>query len=421
MSKIKTTLIGLALIIAISTTAFANGLSLNSVGARALGMGGAFVGVANDATAIYWNPAGLAGQGSSILVFGTDIIPMATYKLDIAGIDAKTNTNHYISPNAFFNYNMGDLSVGLGVYVPAGLGAEWNATDFGFPEGYDLLSKIGVVNISPAVAYQVTEQLSVGLAVNIYYAMFDMSQPQLVDTDGDSFVDTPMQFEETSTGMGYGVTIGLKYNLNEMFSIGASFRTKTNVTMNGTVKFPAFAAFGAPESEFDRDVAWPTWIAGGVAIRPNDKLTIAFDGQYSMWSENEKLVATYKNAVWNGAMTAGGDDTFELRWEDALQIRLGLEYVLSDDVVIRGGYYYDPAPAPDETVNVLFPSSTNNVVTGGLSYKMGQMCLTGGLEYLLGAERDIVGYSENGQSLNQPGVHQMDIFAFSLGFTYFLK
>ena len=29
-------------------------------GARALGMGGAFVGVADDASATYWNPAGLA-------------------------------------------------------------------------------------------------------------------------------------------------------------------------------------------------------------------------------------------------------------------------------------------------------------------------------------------------------------------------
>ena len=30
------------------------------VGARALGMGGAFVAIANDATACYWNPAGLS-------------------------------------------------------------------------------------------------------------------------------------------------------------------------------------------------------------------------------------------------------------------------------------------------------------------------------------------------------------------------
>jgi len=410
MSKIRTTLISLALIIAISSTAFANGLSLNSVGARALGMGGAFVGVANDATALYWNPAGLAGQQSSILVFGTDIIPMATYKMDLAGIDAKVNSNHYLSPNAFFNYNMGKLSLGLGVYVPAGLGAEWNATDFGYPEGYDFLSKIGVVNISPAVAYQVTDKFSVGLAVNVYYAMFDMSQPVVAGAG-------VYQFEESSTGLGYGATLGLKYDLNEMFTFGATFRTKTNVTMSGTAKNPAFAAYGAPESEFDRDVTWPTWIAGGVAIRPNDKLTIAVDGQLSMWSENQELVAVFENAAWDAAMSAGGGDTFELKWKDALQLRLGVEYLLSENVVGRVGYYYDPAPAPDETVNVLFPSSTNNVVTGGLSYKMGQMCFTGAAEYLLGAERDIEMVAENAM----PGVHQMDVFAFSLGFTYFLK
>jgi len=116
-------------------------------------------------------------------------------------------------------------------------------------------------------------------------------------------------------------------------------------------------------------------------------------------------------------MAAGGDDTFELKWEDALQIRVGLEYLVSKSLVLRGGYYYDPAPAPDETLNVLFPSSTNHAATGGLSYKFGQMCVTGAAEYLFGAERDIEMNAENAM----PGVHQMDIFAFSLGFTYLLK
>lgn len=411
MKKLQTTLISFALILALSTSAFANGLSLNSVGARALGMGGAFVGLANDATALYWNPAGLAGQQSSILVFATDIIPSASYKMDLAGIDAEMNQNHYISPNAFFNYNMGKLSLALGVYVPAGLGADWNSADFGYPAGLDFLSKIAVINISPGVAYQVSDKFSVGLALNVYYAMFDMSQPAVVPGAG------VFQFSEESTGTGLGVTIGLKYDINEMFSLGATYRTKTNVAMSGTASNPAFGAFGAPESEFDRDVAWPTWIAGGVAVKPNDKLTIVFDGQFSMWSENQELVAEYESEVWKGAMAQSGADTFELKWEDALQIRLGLEYLVSESVMVRGGYYYDPAPSPDETVNVLFPSSTNHVATAGLSYKFGQMCLTGGLEYLFGAERDIEMNAENAM----PGIHQMDIFAFSIGFTYMLK
>ena len=38
----------------------AAGQSFESVGQRALGMGGAFVAVANDSSATWWNPAGLA-------------------------------------------------------------------------------------------------------------------------------------------------------------------------------------------------------------------------------------------------------------------------------------------------------------------------------------------------------------------------
>ena len=39
-----------------------------TVGTRAAGMGGAFVGVADDASAIYWNPAGLAAGSYFSLV-----------------------------------------------------------------------------------------------------------------------------------------------------------------------------------------------------------------------------------------------------------------------------------------------------------------------------------------------------------------
>lgn len=46
----------------------ASAQSLDTIGARAQGMGGAFVGVADDASAVYWNPAGLAGGAYFSLV-----------------------------------------------------------------------------------------------------------------------------------------------------------------------------------------------------------------------------------------------------------------------------------------------------------------------------------------------------------------
>ncbi len=418
--KIKTTLISLALVFALSASTFANGLSLNSVGSRALGMGGAFVGLANDATALYWNPAGLAGQQSSILVFGSDVMPAATYKNAAYGVDATMKSNHYISPNAFINYNMGKLSLAFGVYVPAGLGAEWDGSELlpmtGGAGPFDWMSKIGVINFSPGIAYQVTDQFSVGLAVNIYYAMFDLKRPNMIDSDRNDTLDTYVQYSETSTGLGFGATIGLKYDINKMFSLGATFRTSTSVTMNGTGELVGTGM----KSDFERDVTWPMWVAGGVAFNPKENITVTLDAQYSNWSALDKLTADYKN--WP-------DGVFNLNWANATQIRAGFEHFINDSFGYRVGYYYDPAPAPDETVNILFPSSTNHAATIGASYKTGSFCFTGAFEHLFGAEREIAPHvPANAPETvygklpeNMPGIHQMDINAFSLGITYFLK
>ena len=80
--------------------------------------------------------------------------------------------------------------------------------------------------------------------------------------------------------------------------------------------------------------------------------------------------------------------------------------------LLRLGYYYDPAPAPDETLNVLFPSSTNHVGTIGVGHTFGKYTVNAAAEYLFGAERDV----EQGSHNQVPGIHHLDVFAFSIGF-----
>jgi long-chain fatty acid transport protein len=154
-------------------------------------MGGAFVGLANDYTAIYWNPAGLTQtQKNFIGAFVTDIIPMGTYKFATALVDAKTKSNHYLAPNLMgsFRFNFSEkLTVGLGVFVPAGIGAEWDGNDLknlSAGDNLEWMSKIGVITISPAAAYKVTDQLSLGVALNIFYGMFDLKNPVVAGGHG---------------------------------------------------------------------------------------------------------------------------------------------------------------------------------------------------------------------------------------------
>ncbi len=427
MKKIRFLLTASILLLVLSNALFANGLSLNNIGTRAMGMGGAMVGLADDATAIYWNPAGITNvEGGFVGFYLTGISPMAKYSWQYPsfGIDinAETKSNMYLAPNLFATYQAGDWTFGLGIYVPAGLGAEWNGDDLVQLSGgssLEWMSRIGVVDISPVVAYKISEQFSLGLAVNIYYAFFDLKRPAEVAPG------TYMQYTEESSGTGVGFAFGAQYKINEMFTLGASFRTKTDVSMSGTAKNPAFTAFDAEETDFDRDVAWPMWIAGGVAVKPSECLTLTFDVQYSQWSKSsDEFVTDYKSDVWKGALEPGDDHKFVLKWDDATQIRVGAEYMASDVLALRLGYYYDPAPAPDETLNILFPSSTNHVITGGAGYRAGNWSFELGAEYLFGQERKISDELNNpanpleGFVNEMPGTHQMDIFAWSVGLGY---
>ena len=67
--------------------------------------------------------------------------------------------------------------------------------------------------------------------------------------------------------------------------------------------------------------------------------------------------------------------------------------MVTPETAIRFGYYYDPAPAPDETLNILFPSSTNHVGTLGFGHSFGKYRIDAALEYLFGADRDIESFS----------------------------
>jgi long-chain fatty acid transport protein len=228
----------------------------------------------------------------------------------------------------------------------------------------------------------------------------------------DGMVDN--QYEESGSGMGIGFSLGLLAKPADMLSIGLSFKTKNTVKFEGTAKNTAFQTLNAYETDYERDLAWPLWIGAGIALRPTNKLILTADVQFSQWSDTQKKIVTeYKNAVWAGAMDEKAR-TMEMNWEDKTQIRFGAQYQLTEMFALRAGYYYDPAPAPDETINIIFPSITYKAITFGASYCLGKVNLDFGFEYLLGSDRDIAP-SDKG---NMPGIHGMDILAPSLGVSY---
>ncbi|MFW6140394.1 MAG: OmpP1/FadL family transporter [Acidobacteriota bacterium] len=405
----------------------ANGLNLNGLGARAISMGGAFVGLADDYSAVFWNPAGIACFKNKTLGFSGDLImPSSTYELEMLGmtlIDAQLKSNTYPSGIAAYYHPITDkLVAGIGIYTPSGLGAEWEGSDFFVPvitpaqsQPYKQKSFIGVVTISPAAAYQVSDAVSVGASLNINYGFFNLNRwAGAVNIPMPPYVVDLGQYEEESSGWGVGATLGVLVEPSDRVSLGLTFRTPTKVSMSGEASIYNFSLLGYPgKSEFDREVTYPMWIAGGLAFHPIESLTFTLDAQYTNWAKLDELETEFKDTIWQAAMAGTAADVMELQWEDAVQIRFGAEYLL-DKVAFRAGYYYDPAPAPDKTMNILIPSYTFNAFTFGIGYEMDGLHVDAMLEYLVAKERNVAVNEVN----QQPGIYNMSILTPGLSISY---
>lgn len=392
-------------LLVVSSLSLANGLNLNSLGSRALSMGGAFVGLADDFSAIYWNPAGIAQFDRQYFGFyGTDIIPSGTYKFDmtipglgtVPMVNAETQTKHYLAGLAAYYYPISEnLVAGVGVYVPSGLGSRWDGADFSavtMGGTVEWMSRIGMVTISPALAYKVSDQVYVGATLNINYAVFEV---KTFAGDQDLGINLG-QYEEKLNGWGYGATLGILIKPSEMFSLGATVRTKSTISFSGDVSIenlnvlglipgtPLFGTTISNSTTADREVSWPWWVAGGVAVKPVESLTLTADLQWTQWSEIDVMESEFKDPLWAILV----DAERKMQWDDKMQIRFGAEYRINS-VALRAGYYWDPSPAPDKTMNVLLPNYDFNVITFGLGYNLNGLQVDFAFEYLMGKERNI--------------------------------
>jgi hypothetical protein len=176
--------VSLALLMVLSVVVFADGIGAfsafkNGIGARALAMGGAFVAVCDDATAMVWNPAGLAQLDD------TRIAGMST---DLYGLGI---THQFVGATTSF--------ANLGI----GLGWERSSIDGQSVEAGGTLGEsfTWVENaIIGSLATNVMDVAMVGANVKYYMANSGL---------GDA-------------ASGFGFDLGLLVSLGDMFVIGVN-------------------------------------------------------------------------------------------------------------------------------------------------------------------------------------------------------
>jgi long-chain fatty acid transport protein len=192
------TVIGLVtFLIGISPTSRAGSFGLNEQSVSSLGSayaGGAAQ--AEDASTIFFNPAGLAlldhgelqiggqflspnanfqNQGSRLVAPGTPFNnePLTGGNGGNGGVD-HVIPNVYLSQPLFRSPVYGDLSIGIGLTVPFGLETDYQPDWVGRYAA--LRTKLTTFDIQPSIAYRFLDRISIGAGLDVQYASARLSQ-----------------------------------------------------------------------------------------------------------------------------------------------------------------------------------------------------------------------------------------------------
>ncbi len=150
-------------------------------GARATGMGSAFVAVADDASSIFWNVAGIAKMGKNSFVFDhTEWIAELKY-----------------------NYVAGSLDLGdygaIGISIIASDYGEMKVTTITNPEGTGEVFSVKDYSVSFAWAINLTKDFAIGFNPKVIYESIWQSSGYAFGMDMGILYDTP--FEGFTLGM----------------------------------------------------------------------------------------------------------------------------------------------------------------------------------------------------------------------------
>lgn len=422
---------------------------------RCIALGGACVAKADDYGAYYHNPAAAAAFEKTLIGGNLRILDTTNLHLKDDGGNQnipKTNTEGEIAiaPTLAAYFPFRDrVTFGVGLGAPFAITADWDNGE-GLHR-YNMSDQaLFVLDLTPTVAFEVNERLSIGVGLNIVvlkHLRLETLIPQsfgaalppalggtgtiipttpdspiigsiVLETDGDVNLGIPPDDFSASFDE-FALTFGVQYQVDERLTLGTVYRTKTDAKWDGDV---VLEIGGTPqEVGFDLDLDLPGHLQAGMAydLIP-DRLAWSLDLQWTQWSDTDGIGSVA--VIEFDAPLVGFINDLELDYsgDDTLTIRTGLEYRLGERWSLLGGYARDGAIFDDSRVDILTYDSDRNILSAGAVYdrrdpQSGRgWTLIGGLQAMMYKSREIkAGESQNLGGLSLPLLLDGDTLSFT--------
>lgn len=381
-------------------SAGAGGFNIYEMGTRATALGGAFTATADDASAIFYNPAALVWQDTpwevsgnlSLIAPGNKFVRAEGTEALYPGDDRSRTVDAIFPPTGIYaSWKMKDhpVAFGLGFFTPFGLGVEWDAAETFAGRSLATNSQIQGLYFSPVVSVAATEKLA--LSAGMHVVKTHLTLERLVTLPLGQNVGE-FKLEGTSD-LSFGLAAGLMYKANDQLTFGVNYKggvTNEFRDQDADLNFLS----GAPgiSTSVSGDLKFPTILATAVRYEVTERLGVEFDLVWFQWSAFDVVELDFEYDPF--------DTELEENYEDAFQYRIGAEYLLNERWAVMGGFVYDTSPQPTESVSPLLPDADRLDYSLGATWSSGEWELSAAYMLVDFEERSTV---ENGVGKNYDG------------------
>jgi long-chain fatty acid transport protein len=391
------------------SNAQAAGFQLFEQSVSGLGTSFASTAAAEDASTIWWNPAGMSYlPGANFTLAGHIIKPTAEFEnqgsrtllptaaggLPLSGGNGGDAGGIAFLPNLYYSHSLTDrLSLGVGVNSPFGLTTEY---DDGWVGRYHALkSALTIVNINPSIAWKINDSFSVGGGVNLQYAKAELTSaidfstvciaafapggaaaigaacgPGGFTTPGNAARDGKATIK--GDNWGYGFNLGAMWQIVPSTRLGISYRSSIEQELEGDATFerPAgLPAAVAASSRFTNGgvtaaVDLPESVSLGLHSQIDESWAIMADLTWTKWSRFEELRVRFNNGAPDNVTTE--------KWDDSFRLAIGGSYKPTSAWTLRAGLAYDQSPVPDEHRTPRIPDNDRTWLSFGANWKVTQ-------------------------------------------------
>jgi len=172
--------------------------------------------------------------------------------------------------------------------------------------------------------------------------------------------------------LNFSYNLGVLYQPTDTIRLGLTYRSQAKENYEGDMEviYPDGRVW---TTETSLDWKTPDQIQGGIRYKPHENLAIEMDMVWTNWSVIERQILKMKEPfiihVLPGTQIIDSETVesdHARNWIDTIQKRFGIEWYAKNWLTLRLGYFYDPSPVPDNTMDFMWPDADKKFYSFGV-------------------------------------------------------